>query len=116
LIVKHVPHVIPEKREPVRAPKPSKPKKNKPMSKTEQENKIEKLRKLKEQFDRQGSTSDDAPAGPIHPCKSIYSTIEGSILTSLQLSNKINPLETKNHQIPKRTERLRLTFSLLVPP
>jgi hypothetical protein len=38
------------------------------MSKTEQEAKIEKLKKLKDQFERQGSTSDDAPGGRIVPC------------------------------------------------
>ena len=62
LIIKHVPGIVPPKPEPAaRSAKPSKPKKNKPMSKHEQENKIETLKKLKQEFEqRQGSTSDDA--------------------------------------------------------
>jgi hypothetical protein len=39
------------------------------MGKVEQETKIEKLRKLKDEFDRQGSMSDEAPAGRVVPCK-----------------------------------------------
>jgi bromodomain-containing factor 1 len=68
LIIKNVPGIVPAKSEPARVAKPSKPKKNKPMSKTEQEAKIEKLKKLKDQFERQGSTSDDAPGGRVVPC------------------------------------------------
>lgn len=49
---------------PQRVQKPSKPKKNKPMSKREQEAKIEQLRQLTEKFERQGSASDDAPVVP----------------------------------------------------
>lgn len=40
---------------------PSKPKKNKPMNKHEQERKIEQLRELKAQLARQGSGSQEPP-------------------------------------------------------
>lgn len=66
LIQRHCPQVIPppESRAP-RPQKPVKPKKNKPMSKHEQEKKIQHLRNLQQQF-RQGSGSDDAR---LMPCK-----------------------------------------------
>ena len=70
LIIKNVPGIAPSKPEPAsRAAKPSRPKKSKPMGKVEQEIKIEKLRKLKDEFERQGSMSDEAPAGRVVPCK-----------------------------------------------
>lgn len=48
--------------------KPSKPKKNKPMSKTEQEAKIEQLKKTQAALTRGGSQSDDANTS-VRPCK-----------------------------------------------
>lgn len=78
LIQRHCPEVIPKPE--ARAPRPqkvAKPKKNKPMSKHEQEKKIEHLKKLQEQFKRQGSQSDDAK--PVMPCK-----FDTSSLTSLE--------------------------------
>lgn len=44
---------------PAQSANPSKPKKNKPMNKDEQERKIEQLRELKAQFQRQGSGSQE---------------------------------------------------------
>lgn len=68
LIVKNVPGIASTKPEPAsRASKPARPKKSKPMGKVEQEIKIEKLRKLKDEFERQGSMSDEAPAGHVVP-------------------------------------------------
>ncbi|KAI9729328.1 MAG: hypothetical protein M1818_008545 [Claussenomyces sp. TS43310] len=49
---------------PQRASKPSKPKKNKPMNRREQEAKIEHLKHLKQTFERPGSASDDARVVP----------------------------------------------------
>ncbi|ETS78795.1 hypothetical protein PFICI_08648 [Pestalotiopsis fici W106-1] len=46
-------------RSPAQPSNPSKPKKNKPMNKDEQERKIEQLRELKAQFQRQGSGSQE---------------------------------------------------------
>jgi bromodomain-containing factor 1 len=72
LIVKYCPHVVPPPEPRSRAPpKPSKPKKNKPMGKHEQENNIKRLKALSQQFaSRQGSYSDDAMPGGAIPCTS----------------------------------------------
>ena len=68
--MKNVPGIASTKPEPAsRASKPARPKKSKPMGKVEQEIKIEKLRKLKDEFERQGSMSDEAPAGHVVPCE-----------------------------------------------
>lgn len=45
----------------IRSTGPPKPKKNKPMNKVEQEQKIEQLRSLKAQLARQGSGSQEPP-------------------------------------------------------
>lgn len=62
-----VPRIVSAKAEPSLLAKPSKSKKKEPMSKAEQEEKIDQLKRSKEQFARQLATSDseNAPAGPI---------------------------------------------------
>lgn len=70
LITRTHPELLPAKapKAEKREHKPAKPKKNKPMSKTEQESKIEHLRKVADQLGRSGSVSDNSNP-TVHPCK-----------------------------------------------
>jgi hypothetical protein len=70
--LKNVPVIVAAKSETPSPDEPLKAKENKPMIKAEREEKIERLKKPKGQFERQGSTSDydDAPVGGIAPSSS----------------------------------------------
>lgn len=72
LVIKKVPGIIPVKQEPVRQSKPSRPKKNKPMSKHEQEAKIAKLKDLTSQYEavHSGASSPANSTGGVMPSES----------------------------------------------
>jgi len=84
LVTKYAPEVeqnlrkaMQEKESPRAVAKPATKKKNKPMSKHEQERNIEKLRNQMEQFERQGSGSQE----PVLPSESFYALYQLSICT-----------------------------------